>query len=211
MNGGIKLHSSLRKERCRWRQLYARALLLRLSSRQHYILFQMCLSWLAEAFRIFNFSSTLLDSSQCHSSELDCMLSNSEEWLSWDRFGAVWNSLHLLHSYDPSTLEESIPNYEMLRRKLRGSYKFHGRPIVVEGGMFGIDLLRVRGLRRGAIGLFMFRIVLNLSLVLLPLLVIRQTLQKRLVSHSENTTQHNLWILDSVLQSIRERLFKFKE
>lgn len=73
-------------------------------------------------------------------------------------------------------LEESIPNYETLWRKLGENYTFHGGLMVVGGVMFGIDSLRARILWRGAIGLFMVGIIFNLSLALLSLPDILQIL-----------------------------------
>lgn len=73
-------------------------------------------------------------------------------------------------------LEESIPDYETLWRKLGGVYTFHGGLMVVGGAMFGLDSLRTRVLWQGAIGLFVVGIILNLGLALLPLPDILQTL-----------------------------------
>ncbi|MEO0946863.1 MAG: hypothetical protein AAFY11_01700 [Cyanobacteria bacterium J06641_5] len=73
-------------------------------------------------------------------------------------------------------LEEAIPNYEMLWRKLGDIYTFHGGLMVLGGVMFGVDSLRAGVLWRGAVGLFVAGIILNLGLALLPLPEILQVL-----------------------------------
>jgi hypothetical protein len=73
-------------------------------------------------------------------------------------------------------LEESIPNYEILWSKLGGIYTFHGGLMVAGGVIFGLDSLRAGVLWRGAVGLFVVGITLNLGLALLPLPDILQTL-----------------------------------
>lgn len=73
-------------------------------------------------------------------------------------------------------LEESIPDYEMLWRKLGGVYTFHGGLMVAGGLMFGIDSLQAKVLWRGAISLFIVGIILNLGVALLLLPDILQIL-----------------------------------
>jgi hypothetical protein len=73
-------------------------------------------------------------------------------------------------------LEESILDYETLWRKLGGIYTFHGGLMVAGGAMFGLASFRAGVLWRGAVGLFVVGILLNLGLALLPLPEILQTL-----------------------------------
>ena len=72
-------------------------------------------------------------------------------------------------------LEESIPNYETLWRKLGGIYTFHGGLMIAGGVMFGLDSLRTKVLLRSAVLLFVVGIILNFGLALLPLPDILQT------------------------------------
>jgi hypothetical protein len=73
-------------------------------------------------------------------------------------------------------LEEAISDYEILLRKLGNVYTFHGGLMVAGGTMFGIASLRAKVLWQGAVSLFLFGIILNLSIALLPLPDILQIL-----------------------------------
>ena len=73
-------------------------------------------------------------------------------------------------------LEESISDYEILWKKLGGVYTFHGGLMVIGGTMFAIDSLRARVLWRGAVNLFLFGVILNLGVAILPLPNILQIL-----------------------------------
>lgn len=66
-------------------------------------------------------------------------------------------------------IEESIPNYETLWRRLGGVYTFHGGLMVAGGVLFGLAALQANVLWRGAVTLFLIGIALNLALELLPL------------------------------------------
>jgi hypothetical protein len=73
-------------------------------------------------------------------------------------------------------IEESIPDYEALWSRLGRVYTFHGGLMVVGGVLFALAALRAKVLWRGAVGLFLIGIVLNLFLGLLPLPEIVQIL-----------------------------------
>jgi hypothetical protein len=72
-------------------------------------------------------------------------------------------------------IEESIPDYETLWRRLGGVYTFHGGLMVAGGVLFGLAALRAKVLWRSAVALFLIGIALNLVLGLLPLPDIVQT------------------------------------
>jgi hypothetical protein len=66
-------------------------------------------------------------------------------------------------------LEEAIPNYEILWRRLGVTYTFHGGLMVAGGLMLGIDAFRTSVLSRISVSLFIIGIILNLGMALLPL------------------------------------------
>lgn len=73
-------------------------------------------------------------------------------------------------------LEERIPTYEDLWRRLGGTYTLHGALMVVGGGLFGFGALRARWTPRWAVFLFLAGISANLVLALVPGPDILQTL-----------------------------------
>lgn len=73
-------------------------------------------------------------------------------------------------------LEESFPNYEMLWQKLGAVYTFHGGLMVVGGLLFGFSALKTGVLWQKGIILFIFGLLLNLSITFLPLPDIFQTI-----------------------------------
>ncbi len=74
------------------------------------------------------------------------------------------------------SLEESLPNYEVLWQRLGSVYTFHGGLMVVGGLAFGFSSLKAAVLSRKGTVLFICGLLLNLLLALAPLPDILQTI-----------------------------------
>jgi hypothetical protein len=72
-------------------------------------------------------------------------------------------------------LEEHIPTYEELWRRLGGTYTLHGAVMVAGGALFGFGALRARWSPRWPVLLFLAGIAMNFVLALLPAPDILQT------------------------------------
>lgn len=73
------------------------------------------------------------------------------------------------------SIEESIPDYETLWRRLGGVYTLHGGLMIVGGIFFGVASLKARVLWRAAVVVFLVGIGLNLVVGLMPVPELIQT------------------------------------
>lgn len=93
-------------------------------------------------------------------------------------------------------IEEGIPTYEELWRRLGGTYTLHGALMVAGGALFGVGALRARWRPRWPLALFLSGIAANLVLALVPVPDLLQTL---------GSTLRNVGLIGLGLATFRER------
>jgi len=92
-------------------------------------------------------------------------------------FGAVIYGIAFIYFAHTTlfALNANIAHYEMLLRELGGVYVLHSGLMILGGILFGVASWRAQVLWRGAVWLFLMGLGLNLSVALLPLPDILQT------------------------------------